>query len=79
MRPGELFVPVVAERDGHDFIATALDAGAPAYLTAGRRRRGGTAVVVDDTDAALTALGRTPATACPRPSWASPARWARPR
>ena len=54
---GELFVPVVAARDGHDFVAAALDAGAAAYLTA-RGPVGGTAVVVDDTSAALTALGR---------------------
>ena len=26
--PGCLFVPIVAERDGHEFIAAALDAGA---------------------------------------------------
>ena len=30
---GQLFVPIVAERDGHAFIAAALAAGAPAYLT----------------------------------------------
>ena len=30
---GQLFVPIVAERDGHAFIAAALEAGAPAYLT----------------------------------------------
>jgi UDP-N-acetylmuramoyl-tripeptide--D-alanyl-D-alanine ligase len=60
---GELFVPVVAERDGHDFIPAALAAGAAAYLTARRvegtgGRQGGTAVVVPDTGEALTALGR---------------------
>lgn len=54
---GELFVPVVAERDGHDFISGALESGAAAYLTS-RPPVGGTAVVVDDTAAALTALGR---------------------
>ena len=54
---GELFVPVVAERDGHDFIDGALAAGAAAYLTA-RSPRGATAVVVDDTAAALADLGR---------------------
>ena len=32
---GELFVPIVAERDGHDFIGAALAAGAGAYLTSG--------------------------------------------
>ena len=57
LRPGQLFVPVVAARDGHDFIDHALVAGAAAYLTA-RPPQGGTAVVVEDTVAALTALGR---------------------
>jgi UDP-N-acetylmuramoyl-tripeptide--D-alanyl-D-alanine ligase len=56
VRGGELFVPVVAERDGHDFVGDALAAGAAAYLTA-REPVGGTAVVVDDTLAALAALG----------------------
>jgi UDP-N-acetylmuramoyl-tripeptide--D-alanyl-D-alanine ligase len=57
---GELFVPIVAERDGHDFVASAVAAGAAAYLTA----RGPLAAVdapaveVDDTAAALLALGR---------------------
>lgn len=54
--PGELFVPVVADRDGHDFIAAALEAGAAAYLTSAPPV-GGTAVVVDDTVAALQAAG----------------------
>lgn len=56
---GQLFVPVVAERDGHDFAAAALAAGAPACLWADARRppAGGTAVVVDDTTRALWALG----------------------
>ncbi|MEZ5343209.1 MAG: Mur ligase domain-containing protein [Acidimicrobiales bacterium] len=31
--PDCLFVPIVAERDGHDFIGNALDGGASAYLT----------------------------------------------
>ena len=55
--PGQLFVPVVGERDGHDFIEAALDAGAAAYLTTGRRP-GGTAVVVEDTTEALQLVGR---------------------
>ncbi|MCY3962822.1 MAG: UDP-N-acetylmuramoyl-tripeptide--D-alanyl-D-alanine ligase [bacterium] len=54
---GELFVPVVAERDGHDFIDDALAAGAAAYLTA-MPSRGATAVEVDDPAAALAELGR---------------------
>ena len=53
---GQLFVPVFAERDGHEFIAAALDAGAPAYLTS-RTPEGATAVRVDDTAAALWELG----------------------
>jgi UDP-N-acetylmuramoyl-tripeptide--D-alanyl-D-alanine ligase len=54
--PGQLFIPIVAERDGHNFIAQALGAGAVAYLTQ-QRPEGGTAIVVDDTAAALTELG----------------------
>jgi len=57
LRPGQLFVPVVAARDGHDFVAAALAAGAAAYLTS-RVPQGGAAVVVEDTTAALAALGR---------------------
>ncbi|HVM55056.1 MAG TPA: UDP-N-acetylmuramoyl-tripeptide--D-alanyl-D-alanine ligase [Acidimicrobiales bacterium] len=56
VRPGQLFVPLVDARDGHDFIAAALEAGAVAYLTA-RQPTGGTAVVVEDTAGALMALG----------------------
>jgi UDP-N-acetylmuramoyl-tripeptide--D-alanyl-D-alanine ligase len=55
---GELFVPIVAERDGHDFVPAALASGAGAYLS--QRGpvdgAGGTAVTVDDTVAALGAL-----------------------
>jgi len=54
---GQLFVPVVAERDGHEFIPAALAAGAAAYLTS-RPAAGGTAVVVDDTVRALQAIAR---------------------
>jgi UDP-N-acetylmuramoyl-tripeptide--D-alanyl-D-alanine ligase len=57
VRGGELFVPVPATRDGHDFIGTALTAGANAYLTA-RRSTGGTAIAVADTVQALGLLGR---------------------
>ncbi len=57
---GELFVPVVAERDGHDFVTAALAAGAAAYLTSRRALpdEGVPAVEVGDTGEALTALGR---------------------
>lgn len=54
---GQLFVPIVAERDGHDFIGTAVANGAAAYLTSGPVA-GGTAVVVGDTLVALQAAGR---------------------
>ena len=57
VRPGQLFVPLVAERDGHGFVPAALAAGAAAYLTA-QPPVGGTAIVVDDTSAALLACGR---------------------
>jgi UDP-N-acetylmuramoyl-tripeptide--D-alanyl-D-alanine ligase len=54
---GQLFVPVLADRDGHDFVPAALAAGAAAYLTS-RPPVGGTAVVVVDTSRALWELGR---------------------
>lgn len=54
---GELFVPIVAERDGHDFVPAALAAGATAFLTE-RPPRYGTAVRVGDTLAALHDLAR---------------------
>lgn len=55
---GQLFVPLVAERDGHDFVPAAVSAGASAYLTArGALDDGATAVHVDDTMDALTRLG----------------------
>ena len=55
-QPGQLFVPLVADRDGHDFIAAALAAGAAAYLTAGASRVAASAIVVADTAAALMEL-----------------------
>jgi UDP-N-acetylmuramoyl-tripeptide--D-alanyl-D-alanine ligase len=57
VQPGQLFVAVVAERDGHEFVPAALEAGAAAYLSS-RDPVGGTAVVVEDTLAALGATGR---------------------
>jgi UDP-N-acetylmuramoyl-tripeptide--D-alanyl-D-alanine ligase len=56
IRHGQLYVPIVAERDGHAFIPAALEAGAPAYVTA-HEPVGGTAVRVRDTAAALLSLG----------------------
>ncbi len=57
LRPGQLFVPVVAGRDGHEFVEAALAAGARAYLTSAAPA-GGSAIVVEDTVAALQAAGR---------------------
>ena len=56
IRPGQLYVPIVAERDGHAFIPLALKEGARAYLTA-QEPLGGTAIRVRDTTAALQSLG----------------------
>ncbi|HWH96230.1 MAG TPA: UDP-N-acetylmuramoyl-tripeptide--D-alanyl-D-alanine ligase [Baekduia sp.] len=56
IRPGQLYVPIEAARDGHAFIPEAIEAGAPAYLTA-QERIGATAIRVVDTSAALLRLG----------------------
>ena len=56
---GNLFVAVVAERDGHDFIADAVTAGCAAVLVSRRAPSCGVPqIVVDDTVAALAVLGR---------------------
>ena len=58
---GQLFVPIVAARDGHMFIGAAVDAGAAAYLTTEPVAEAGarvSAVVVADTAASLLELGR---------------------
>jgi len=54
--PGQLFVPIVAARNGHDFIGAASAAGAAAYLTS-EDIEAGTAIRVADTAVALVALG----------------------
>ena len=60
VQPGQLFVPLIAERDGHDFIAGALARGAAAYLTSLPAESlgvtDGTAIEVADTLRALMAL-----------------------
>jgi UDP-N-acetylmuramoyl-tripeptide--D-alanyl-D-alanine ligase len=64
--PSSLFVPIVAARDGHEFIGGAIDAGAVAYLTSqAPLASDATAVVVPDTAAALLALGRHARTRLP--------------
>ncbi len=59
-QPGQLFVPLIAERDGHEFIASALARGAAAYLTSlpalAVNVTEGTAIEVPDTLRALMAL-----------------------
>src|SRR5439155_24733642 len=57
LAPGALFVALRAERDGHDFVGDALDRGAAGALVS-RAVEGLGLVLVDDTAAALTSLGR---------------------
>jgi UDP-N-acetylmuramoyl-tripeptide--D-alanyl-D-alanine ligase len=66
LKPGQLFVPVVADRDGHDFIDNAIACGAVAYFTSrGRLHPTATAIHVSDTAAALLAFGRHARTRLP--------------
>jgi UDP-N-acetylmuramoyl-tripeptide--D-alanyl-D-alanine ligase len=57
VRPRQLFIPVAGERDGHDFIPAARDAGAAATLTSREPVEGITSIRVADTTAAFTLLG----------------------
>jgi len=62
---GDLFVPLVADRDGHTFVRSALNAGASAFLTAvdddrldlGPEHHHAPRIRVTDTAEALTAIG----------------------
>lgn len=56
--PGQLFVPIVAERNGHDFIGQAYEAGAALHLTSQPDdfRRDHTSIEVGDTARSLMAL-----------------------
>ncbi len=56
-RPGELFVAVVADRDGHEFVPAAVRSGAAACLVQSQPGAG-TSIVVADTAAALMDLAR---------------------
>ncbi len=60
IEPGQLFVPLVAERDGHLFIGDARANGAVAHLSSRPDdfRRNGTAIEVADTGTALVALAQ---------------------
>ncbi len=56
LQPGDLFVALTGERDGHDFAASAFARGAAGALVS-RPVEGGPFVVVPDTLKALEALG----------------------
>lgn len=59
MTRGEMFVAVVAERDGNDFLSAARDGGAAfALVNDGRAINGLSCVEVADTTTALAQLGR---------------------
>ncbi|MGI9030847.1 MAG: hypothetical protein ACR2HP_12825 [Ilumatobacteraceae bacterium] len=55
IEPGQLFVPIVAARDGHDFIAAAAAAGAAATLSS-REVDSLPTILVTDTGRALLDL-----------------------
>jgi UDP-N-acetylmuramoyl-tripeptide--D-alanyl-D-alanine ligase len=55
LEPGDLFVALAGERDGHEFVAQARGKGAAGVLVS--RASDGPAIVVDDTQAALERLG----------------------
>lgn len=59
VRAGQLFVPIVADRDGHEFVPAAVEAGAVAYLSSEGSIPGVDipAIVVTNTAAALADLG----------------------
>lgn len=57
-RPGALFVPIVAARDGHDFMAHAIAGGAAAVLIGPGRPVPDAEVTVVEVEDTLVALGR---------------------
>ena len=79
--PDSLFVPIVAERDGHEYIADAVESGAAAYLTAQTHRRCGRGDRRRAGHRRCLARARVGTRACGcRTAWsASPARSARRR
>ena len=67
LQPGDLFVALTAARDGHDFVAQALEKGAAAALV--ERRPDGVAetaplLIVPDVLQALIDLGRAARARC---------------
>lgn len=57
IRRGQLFIPVRGDRDGHDFIAAAGQAGAIATLSSRGAIEGLTTIEVADVETAFAALG----------------------
>lgn len=57
LQRGQLFVPVRGDRDGHDFIDTAVAAGAAATLSSRGPVTGFPTIVVDDVERAFARLG----------------------
>src|SRR5215472_9942960 len=57
LKPGDLFVALKGERDGHEFVAQAFEKGAVACLASRRPVEGGTLVLVENTLKALEGLG----------------------
>ncbi|MDE8348768.1 MAG: UDP-N-acetylmuramoyl-tripeptide--D-alanyl-D-alanine ligase [Acidocella sp.] len=64
LQPGDLFVALQAERDGHDFVADAFAKGAAGALVS-RDVTGGSQLRVPDTLAALNSLGSAARARCP--------------
>jgi UDP-N-acetylmuramoyl-tripeptide--D-alanyl-D-alanine ligase len=63
---GQLFVPVIGERDGHDFVAAAVARGARVYLSSkGPLTEAATCIEVKDTEMAFMALGSLARTKLP--------------
>jgi UDP-N-acetylmuramoyl-tripeptide--D-alanyl-D-alanine ligase len=64
--PGQLFVPVIGERDGHDFVAAAIAKGARGYLSSkGPLTDAATCIEVADTEATFMVLGALARTKLP--------------
>ena len=64
LQPGDLFVALTDQRDGHDFVAQALDKGAAAALVSRVPEgvsSGAPLLVVADVLQALERMGRPPA------------------
>lgn len=57
--PGACFVALEGERDGHEFVGAAFDAGATVALVSRPVAAHGTLVIVEDTLAALQTVART--------------------